>query len=70
LGVGIDAHHIRTVLNLRGAGPSQKWCQHKLAATSEHGSQRYDIGLSALPGSFSRQPDLSRCETARAEASA
>ena len=47
LGREIDAHHIRTVLNLRGPNPSKDWYRDELTATQAHGAQHYDIGISA-----------------------
>jgi protein tyrosine phosphatase (PTP) superfamily phosphohydrolase (DUF442 family) len=43
----IDAHHIRTVLNLRGPNPDDRWYQEELAATKRHGAVHYDVGISA-----------------------
>ena len=43
----IDAHHIRTVLNLRGPNPSQRWYRDEIVASREHGAQHFDIGISA-----------------------
>lgn len=43
----IDAHHIRSVLNLRGPNPNDQWYQDEVAATHEHGAALYDVGISA-----------------------
>ena len=43
----IDAHHIRTVLNLRGPNPSKGWYQDELVETQAHGAAHYDVGISA-----------------------
>jgi protein tyrosine/serine phosphatase len=43
----IDAHHIRSVLNLRGANPTDEWYQDEVAATHDHGAALYDVGISA-----------------------
>jgi protein tyrosine/serine phosphatase len=47
LGEEIDAHHIRTVLNLRGPNPTDGWYQEEVAATRAHGAAHYDVGISA-----------------------
>jgi protein tyrosine/serine phosphatase len=47
LGEEIDAHHIRTVLNLRGPNPAEHWYQEEIAATRAHGAAHYDVGISA-----------------------
>jgi protein tyrosine/serine phosphatase len=43
----IETHHIRTILNLRGPEADQKWYQGELDAAREHGTQHYDVGISA-----------------------
>ena len=43
----IDAHHIRSVLNLRGPHPAAKWYQDEVAAAHAHGAVHYDVGMSA-----------------------
>ena len=43
----IDAHHIRTILNLRGPNPTSRWYQDEVAATREHSVEHYDVGISA-----------------------
>jgi protein tyrosine/serine phosphatase len=43
----IDAHGIRSVLNLRGANPDSAWYIDELAVTSERGVAHYDVGISA-----------------------
>ena len=47
LGEEIDAHRIRTVLNLRGPNPTDGWYQDEVAATRAHGAALYDVGISA-----------------------
>ena len=46
-GEEIEAHHIRTVLNLRGANPRDGWYQDEVAATRTHGAAHYDVEISA-----------------------
>lgn len=46
-GEEIDAHHIRTVLNLRGPNPTDGWYQEEVAATRAPGAAHYDVGISA-----------------------
>jgi protein tyrosine/serine phosphatase len=43
----IHAHHIRSVLNLRGPHPDDAWYQDELAAAHEHGAEHFDVGISA-----------------------
>jgi protein tyrosine phosphatase (PTP) superfamily phosphohydrolase (DUF442 family) len=43
----IDAHHIRSVLNLRGPHPGDAWYQDEVAAAREHGAEHFDVGISA-----------------------
>lgn len=43
----IEAHHVRAVLNLRGAHPEDRWYQDEVAATGAHGADHYDIAISA-----------------------
>lgn len=43
----IDAHHIRSVLNLRGPHPAARWYQDEVAAARAHGVMHYDVGISA-----------------------
>lgn len=46
-GEEIDAHYIRTVLNLRGPNPTDSWYQEEVAATRAHGAVHYEVGISA-----------------------
>jgi protein tyrosine/serine phosphatase len=49
----IEAYHIRSVLNLRGANPGQSWYEDELAVTRAHDASHYDVGISAedtVPG--------------------
>jgi protein tyrosine/serine phosphatase len=43
----IDAHGIRSVLNLRGANADKRWYRDELAESQERGVAHYDIGISA-----------------------
>jgi protein tyrosine/serine phosphatase len=43
----IDAHHIRSVLNLRGPNPDSGWHRAEVTVTREHGAEHYDVGISA-----------------------
>jgi hypothetical protein len=43
----IEAHHIRSVLNLRGPNPDDAWYRDELVVTQEHGASHYDVGISA-----------------------
>ena len=47
MGEEIDAHRIRTVLNLRGPNPTDGWYQDEVATTRAHGAALYDVGISA-----------------------
>jgi protein tyrosine/serine phosphatase len=49
-GEEIDAHHIRTVLNLRGANQTDSWYQEEVEATRAHGAAHVDVGISAREG--------------------
>lgn len=43
----IETHHIRTVLNLRGANPGKGWYRGEVSSTQAHGAKRFDIAISA-----------------------
>ncbi|WP_195180298.1 tyrosine-protein phosphatase [Mesorhizobium sp. INR15] len=48
----IQAHHIRTVINLRGAAPGEAWYDQEAAAVHDAG-----VTLVSLPMSANREPD-------------
>lgn len=43
----IKAVGIKTIINLRGANPSDKWYQEETAVAAEYGVEHIDIGMSA-----------------------
>jgi len=44
----IEAEHVRTVLNLRGAARGQAWYDHEVAASARLGVRHVDFELSAV----------------------
>ncbi len=53
----IAARHIRTVLNLRGANPGQRWYDDEVTVARDAGVRHVDIALSAREALSPRQLD-------------
>jgi len=47
LGHYIKTHHIKAVINLRGARPSATWYQQEVAVTEQMGAHHYDLNLAS-----------------------
>ena len=43
----IETHHVRTVINLRGANPGKRWYEDELAASAATGARHIDVRMSA-----------------------
>jgi protein tyrosine/serine phosphatase len=43
----INKYHIRTIVNLRGESPKEKWYRDEVAVTSENNVALFSIGMSA-----------------------